>query len=99
MTRWACNHPVYTGASVALMASTSYVGFLQSSLLDSPASRAVLGGQVDYDFLSAGSKTLYLGEGTGWRWQNGDSKIDKDNWEVGIIPSSDCPTCKELMSA
>lgn len=66
------------------MASTSYVGFLQSSLFETMPSVAVTNGQVHMDALLAGSKTLYLGEETGWRWQNGESKLDQGQWVVWI---------------
>lgn len=64
------------------MASTSYVGFLQSSLFDTNPAVAVTNGQIDMDALLAGSKTLYLGEETGWKWQNGESKLDQAQWMV-----------------
>lgn len=77
MSHWSCTHPVYTIAFAALMASTSYVGFLQSSMFDAPQAVVVANGQIDMDALLAGSKTLHLGEETGWRWQNGESKLEK----------------------
>lgn len=85
MSIWSCTHPVYTIAFVALMASTSYVGFLQSTMFDAPPAVTLTNGQIDMDALLAGSKTLYLGEETGWRWQNGESKLDQSQWAVRAI--------------
>ena len=92
--RWACTNPVYTVAFVALMASTSYVGLLQSDLFEPPASTYAAVGQIDLATLLTGSKTLYLGTETGWRWQNGDNEAEHARYPVCTpLNSTRCQGC------
>lgn len=76
----ACAHPIYTIISVAIIASTTYLGLLESSLFERQTSLAGSGGRVDFDSLLAGSKRLYAGADSNWNWQiqeNGhDKKVD-----------------------
>lgn len=76
----ACAHPIYTIVSVAIIASTTYLGLLESSLFDRQTSLAGAGGSVDFDSLLVGSKRLYAGAESNWNWQiqeNGhDKKVD-----------------------
>ncbi|KAI4286386.1 MAG: hypothetical protein L6R35_004362 [Caloplaca aegaea] len=69
VARRAFTHPIHTIVFVALLASTSYVGVLEGSLLDpSPASgRSTL--VADLTSLLDGGRQLRVGEKTGWQWQ------------------------------
>lgn len=72
VSRWACTHPIYTILFVAIMASTSYIGLLETSLFEPPPTQGTAAGQVDFTGLLSGSKTLHASPENGWKWQNGD---------------------------
>lgn len=76
ISRRACIHPIHTIVVIALLASTTYVGLLEGSLLDTRNSRNVAG-QVDTETLLQGSRNLRLGESTSWKWQAEDSWADE----------------------
>lgn len=84
ISRWACTHPVYTIAFVALMASTSYISMLESSLFDAKVSRDIVTGQVNLAGLTDGSKTLHSSAETGWKWQN--CEVEKATESVRLSP-------------
>ncbi|CAL5872627.1 uncharacterized protein PFLUO_LOCUS6893 [Penicillium psychrofluorescens] len=71
ISRRACVHPIHTIVVIAILASTTYVGLLEGSLLDTV--RSPIAGQVDYDGLLQGSRNLRLGESTSWKWQAEDA--------------------------
>lgn len=82
ISRRACVHPIHTIVVIALLASTTYVGLLEGSLLDTKNPRNVAG-QVDIDALLQGSRSLRLGESTSWKWQAEDTWV---NSEVSFPP-------------
>lgn len=81
ISRRACIHPIHTIVVIALLASTTYVGLLEGSLLDTRNSRNVAG-QVDTETLLQGSRNLRLGESTSWKWQVEDSWADESQIET-----------------
>ena len=75
VARGAFQHPIHTIVFVALLASTSYVGSLESSLFN----RSSLGqdaGNTDIHSLVEGARSLRIGQETSWKWQavNGGSE-------------------------
>lgn len=58
------------------MASTSYIGVLESDLLEPPASSSTTAGQVDFSTVFGGSKTLHASAANGWKWQNGETDVE-----------------------
>ncbi|PHH66232.1 hypothetical protein CDD81_7825 [Ophiocordyceps australis] len=79
LSRLACSHPIHTVVVVALLASTSYVGFLQNSLFDGASSV----GRADWSSLVEGSRDLRIGPDTAWKWQSVDhgaqAPVDTDH--------------------
>ncbi|KAI4125274.1 MAG: hypothetical protein LQ338_004365 [Usnochroma carphineum] len=65
----AFTHPIHTIVFVALLASTSYIGVLEGSLLDPSPSPNYLSGVADLGSLVDGGRQLRVGEKTGWQWQ------------------------------
>ncbi|KAK4552912.1 3-hydroxy-3-methylglutaryl-coenzyme A (HMG-CoA) reductase isozyme [Recurvomyces mirabilis] len=63
----ACTHPIHTIAFVAILGSAFYVNLLESGFF--APDPATLANKVDFGMLSAGSRRLFLGEETGWKWQ------------------------------
>ena len=70
-SRLACSHPIHTVVLVALLASSSYITLLQESLFD--LSWHV--GKTDWSSLVEGSRTLWTGPETSWKWQAIESEI------------------------
>jgi len=68
LSRRACVHPIYTLVFVAILASTTYLGLLDSSLFDRQTSTSHAVGLVDFDALLQGSKNLFAGQESGWKW-------------------------------
>ncbi|KAJ5843337.1 uncharacterized protein N7525_001078, partial [Penicillium rubens] len=50
----ACPHPIYTICTIAILASTTYIGVLKSSLFHAPGNV----GKAEWDSLVAGSRRL-----------------------------------------
>lgn len=68
----ACKHPIHTIVAIALLASTTYVGLLDGSLVESVQDVNRSTGQIDVDTLLDGGRNLHLGPDTNWKWQAGD---------------------------
>jgi hydroxymethylglutaryl-CoA reductase (NADPH) len=85
LSRRACIHPIYTIVSVAILASTTYLGLLESSLFDRGIGPGSPIGRVDFNSLLAGSKRLYAGPQTQWKWSVDDSWPDAS---VENVPST-----------
>ncbi|KAI9888730.1 MAG: 3-hydroxy-3-methylglutaryl-coenzyme A (HMG-CoA) reductase isozyme [Vezdaea aestivalis] len=73
LSRRATTHPIHTIVTVALLASTSYVGLLEGSVFDSPSAAPALG-----------EKQLQVGEQTGWKWQSGSEGSNHEN-HYGLV--------------
>lgn len=78
ISRRACVHPIHTLVVIAILASTTYVGLLEGSLLDTSRDAQSVAGQVDTDALLQGSRNLRLGESTSWKWQAEDMWTDSE---------------------
>lgn len=65
----AFNHPIRTIVSVALLASTSYVGLLEGSLFDGAGLAGYGVGGTDFNSLIETGKRVRLGPETAWKWQ------------------------------
>ncbi|KAG0651678.1 3-hydroxy-3-methylglutaryl-coenzyme A reductase [Hyphodiscus hymeniophilus] len=72
LSRLACIHPIHTVVIVAFLASTTYIGLLESSLFDGVKANA--GGKADWASLNEGSRQLRVGPETAWKWQASDSE-------------------------
>ena len=71
LSRRACLHPIHTVVIVAFLASTTYIGLLESSLFGSIEAHA--GGKADWSSLIEGSRQLRVGSETKWKWQASDT--------------------------
>lgn len=85
LSRRACLHPIHTIVIVAVLASTTYIGLLESSLFDSVTSSTV--GKADWASLLEGSRQLRVGSETGWKWQPSDTenKILQDADHIALL--------------
>ena len=72
LSRRACIHPIHTVVIVAFLASTTYIGLLQESLFEGLPTRA---GKAEWGSLVEGSRQLYTGEDTAWKWQAQDNDV------------------------
>ena len=70
ISRSAFTHPIHTIVFIALLASTSYIGILEGSLLEHTSVAGGVAGSTDFASLTEGSRRLRLGQGTSWKWQN-----------------------------
>lgn len=73
----AFTHPIHTIVFVALLASTSYIGLLEGSLLDHTSLAGGGAGGTDLASLAGSGRRLRLGEQTGWRWQTDSGDLDE----------------------
>ena len=71
-SRLATLHPIHTIVIVAFLASTTYMGLLDSPLFDVVKNNKV--GKADWASLAEGSRQLRVGEETAWKWQTADSE-------------------------
>src|SRR6187402_2852351 len=85
LSRRACLHPIHTIVIVAVLASTTYIGLLESSLFDSVTSSPV--GKADWASLLEGSRQLRVGSETGWKWQTSDTEttIPQDVDHIALL--------------
>jgi hydroxymethylglutaryl-CoA reductase (NADPH) len=81
----ACLHPIHTIVIVAFLASTTYIGLLESSLFDVVKSAG--SGKTDWDSLTSGSRQLRVGAETGWKWETTDdrSPIQQDVDHLALL--------------
>ncbi|KAF2110942.1 hydroxymethylglutaryl-coenzyme A reductase-domain-containing protein [Lophiotrema nucula] len=82
----ACTHPIHTIVTIALLASYSYLGVLDSGLLEGEGKAT---GRVDFGTLLSGSKRLRLGEETAWKWEAEEAhvgpKLEKAAQDIALI--------------
>jgi hydroxymethylglutaryl-CoA reductase (NADPH) len=76
VSRKAFTHPIHTIVFVALLASTSYIGSLEDSLLDHTSLAGSGSGGTSLAVLAEGGRRLKLGEQTGWRWHTYNEDLD-----------------------
>ena len=69
VSRRAFTHPIHTIVFVMLLASTSYVGILEGSLLDHTSVAGNVATGANLTSLAEGGRRLNLGRETSWRWQ------------------------------
>ncbi|CAD6501571.1 BgTH12-01822 [Blumeria graminis f. sp. triticale] len=71
LSRGACIHPIHTVVIVALLASTTYISLLESSLFN----RVTITGHAETDWrsLRQGGRQLQVGSETNWEWSVSDS--------------------------
>jgi len=67
VSRRACTHPIHTISFFAILASSMYIGLLETGLFE--PSQTVVAGRVDLKALTAGSRRMHLGPETAWKWQ------------------------------
>ncbi|RDL42525.1 3-hydroxy-3-methylglutaryl coenzyme A reductase [Venustampulla echinocandica] len=77
----ACLHPIHTIVIVAIFASTTYIGLLESSLFNVVTSSTVEG-KADWPSLLEGSRQLRVSSETDWKWQQADA-------DTSISPDAD----------
>ncbi|KAF7953730.1 uncharacterized protein EAE97_001129 [Botrytis byssoidea] len=73
LSRRACLHPIHTIVIVAVLASTTYMGLLDSSLFDSV--KASGADKATWSSLVAGNRQLQISSETAWKWQTSDAEI------------------------
>ncbi|KAH7156734.1 hydroxymethylglutaryl-coenzyme A reductase-domain-containing protein [Dactylonectria macrodidyma] len=69
LSRLACSHPIHTVVTVAVLASTSYVGLLQQRLFDLNVEGTSVG-KADWSSLVEGSRVLLASPDNAWKWQS-----------------------------
>ncbi|PWY83808.1 putative hmg-CoA reductase [Aspergillus sclerotioniger CBS 115572] len=72
----ACRHPIYTLIVAALVAATAYLNVLEASFLaanEGPGPKTDAG-QLDVQPFIWGSRSLYLGEMSSWKWHADDAQ-------------------------
>lgn len=89
----ACTHPIHTIVFVALLASTTYVGLLEGSLFEKSDDQAFAGRRTEWGAMIEGSKTLLLGEETGWKWQTDDSRLYEKDVDVRYYTATRVISC------
>jgi hydroxymethylglutaryl-CoA reductase (NADPH) len=72
ISRPASLHPIHTIVIVAVLASTTYMGLIESSLFNSVKSNTA--GKADWPSLLEGSRQLRVDADTDWKWQNSDTE-------------------------
>ncbi|KAF7856972.1 hypothetical protein EAF04_009732 [Stromatinia cepivora] len=77
LSRRACLHPIHTIVIVAVLASTTYMGLLESSLFDSV--KASGADKATWSSLVAGNRQLQIGPETAWKWQTSDVETVPSN--------------------
>ena len=75
VSRRAFTHPIHTIVFVALLASTSYVGILEGSLLDHTSVGGNEAAGANFTSLAEGGRRLNLGKETSWRWQTENREL------------------------
>ena len=77
LTRQSCTHPIHTIIFILLLASTSYVGFLEGGLANPRLQSSSSAGSIDYETLVGDGRQLKLGQETAWKWQQDSRAADE----------------------
>jgi len=85
LSKRACVHPIYTIVSVAILASTTYLGLLENSLFDRRISANNAVGRIDLNNILTGSKKLYAGPDTEWKWSADVARTDGNADDVSVL--------------
>lgn len=72
LSKTACLHPIHTVCTIAILASTTYVGLLKDSVFHGPGNV----GKAEWGSLVAGSRSLITGPQNGWKWQSFDTDAE-----------------------
>lgn len=84
VSKRACTHPIHTVVLIAIIASSTYIGLLETGIFEPSAGTAA--GRVDLKALSAGSRTLHLGPDTAWKWKLEDpATVEAVSENVGLL--------------
>ncbi|KAF2151822.1 hmg1, hmg-CoA reductase [Myriangium duriaei CBS 260.36] len=85
ISRKACTHPIHTIALLSILASSMYIGLLETGLFEPSAS--ALAGKVDVAALTSGSRRLDLGTDTDWKWklQDEDKPFSDAARQISLI--------------
>lgn len=70
ITRKACTHPVHTIALISVLASSMYIGLVETGLFE--PSTSAMTGKVDVAALGSGARRLHVGPSTDWTWKSQD---------------------------
>lgn len=73
LSQQAANFPVYIILGAAVLASTTYLGLVESGLFERQTLSSAAG-RADVHDLLAGSKNLYIGAETSWKWSEDHSR-------------------------
>ncbi|KAI9778710.1 MAG: 3-hydroxy-3-methylglutaryl-coenzyme A (HMG-CoA) reductase isozyme [Geoglossum umbratile] len=73
LSRRACTHPIHTIVFISLLASTTYIGLLEGSLFDRVGTLDDASSRSEWSSLVEGSRKLWVGPQTGWKWQLDDA--------------------------
>lgn len=84
IARRAGTHPIHTIALTAILASTTYIALLESSLFEPPTRAIIAPGHVDLSGFTGGSRTLVTNEDTEWKWQTVHEKPEAAAKAVSI---------------
>lgn len=84
VTRRTCTHPIHSIVFCALIASTTYIGLLETGLFE-PSTKFNNNNQVDFSALSQGSRTLNVGPETAWEWQSESVSSDAQAEHLSLI--------------
>ena len=74
LTRQSCTHPIHTIIFILLLASTSYVGFLEGGLANPRIPSSSSARSIDFETLANDGRQLKLSQETAWKWQQ-DSRV------------------------
>lgn len=72
LSNTASLHPIHTICTIAILASTTYVGLLKDSLFHAPGNV----GKAEWGSLVVGSRSLITGPQNGWKWQSFDTDAE-----------------------
>lgn len=75
VSRSAFTHPIHTIVFVAVLASTSYIGILEGSIIDHTSLAGSGSGGTDLASLADGGRRMRLGAETSWKWQNENGEL------------------------
>jgi hydroxymethylglutaryl-CoA reductase (NADPH) len=78
LTHRACVHPIYTIGFFAILASTTYLTLIESTLFNRGDVVFDSLGKIDFNYMLKGSKQLYAGPQTDWKWTVEASDVKAD---------------------
>ena len=92
LSRSSYTHPIHTLVFIVLLASTSYIGLLETSIFEAQTASVSQPGHIDFDSLAESGRQLRVGRDTNWKWHALSHSSSSDDQVRVVVDDFFAPT-------